>query len=637
MDLIIIFDLLNMLPLIKRFLLIIPVFLLSFAASSINRDSLDNAVTSVSDTALLNSVLQQGYDILNDNRGESLQIAEWGIAAAEKVGDKRALAYAHLLLGRVERRNVHYENAIYHYLLALNIYEQLHDHYKIGAVCNSIAIIYMNLKNYQKALKYELYALEQNGNVRPVNYKALTDINNQIGAAYFELGKFDRSYEHFTDAYGASIKGNDEQGIAISLNNLTRIYVHRKQFDKALQSATQSLEYAQKSGEVYTVSYNLSIIAQAYIQKGEFARGLKNLQEAEKISNLLNDHELKRGIANIYVEYYKLSGNYKKALEYVELLSMIDDSANIMEANKRIAELESVYEVEKKNTAYALLKKENDLQEASLQTETTQKQALMVVFIVTFIGAVVVVYYLLQKNRINKRLEALNEEKTNVMSILSHDLRAPFTKVHTLVQLVSQAGNEEKKHEYLYKINEVVKDGTDLIQNLLDTTYMEQHKPVFRIEEIDMLELMQLMLEQYAPPASRKNIRLHLSVEMNELTIRSDLNKLKRVIDNLLSNAIKYSPPDKNIWLEVTDEEGGLMIIVKDEGQGIDEDDQQKLFTKFSVAKSIPTGGESSTGMGLYITRQLCEWLGGSISATSSLNEGTCFYVHLPLFMDESA
>lgn len=623
-------------PLIKRFLLAISVFLLSFTANSFNRDSIDNIVISRGDTALLNRVLQQGYDILSDDRSESLKIAEWGVAAAEKLGDKRALASAHLLLGRVERRNVHYDKAIYHYLLALNIYEQVRDYHKIGAVCNSIAIIYMNLKNFQKALKYELYALEQIDKVKPENYQAITDVNNQIGAAYYELGKFDESFRYFTNAYQAASKGNDEQGIAIALNNITRVYVYRKEFDKALESATQSLEYAKKSGEVYTVAYNLSIIAQAFIQKGEFARGLKDLKEAERISKTMNDHELERGIVVTYIEYYKRTGNYKKALEYVELLNMVNDSANIAEANKRIAELESMYEVEKKNAAYALLKKENDLQEASLQTETTQKQALMVVFIVTFIGAVVVVYYLLQKNRINKRLEALNEEKTNVMSILSHDLRAPFTKVHTLVQLVSQAGNEEKKHEYLYKINEVVKDGTELIQNLLDTTYMEQHKPVFRIEDIDMLELMQLMIEQYTPSASRKNIKLHLSVELNELTIRSDQNKLKRIIDNLLSNAIKYSSPGKNIWLEVTDEDGGILITVKDEGQGMDEDDQQKLFTKFNVAKSVPTGGESSTGMGLYITRQLCEWLGGSISATSSLNEGTCFYVRLPLVMDES-
>jgi signal transduction histidine kinase len=602
----------------------------------INTDSLDHMVTSPADTVLIGNVLQKGYDLLNENKEESMHIADWAIAACERIGHKRLLAFAHLLRGRVERRNSHYDKAIYHFLLALNIYEELRDYHKISSVCNSIGIIYMNLGNFPKALKYEQYALEQNDKVSPPNYKAYTDVNNQMGAAYFELNQFDNAYRHFMDAYNAAVFGKDTQGMAISMDNLTRIYIQRKQFDKAVESATRSYQFAQNSGDSGTMAFNLSVIATTYLQKGDYPKALKALKESEKISKLRDDRELWRGLYRIYSDYYKFTGNYKKALEYYELLKVETDSSRLEEANNRIVELESRYEVEKKNAAYALLKKENALQEASLETATTQKWALLMISLVTLTGAGVVVYYLLQKNKINKRLAALNEEKTNVMSILSHDLRAPFTKVNTLVQLITQKEQDDKQLEYLDKINRVVKDGTELIQNLLDTTYMEEHKPAFRVEEIDMLELMQLIVEQYTPQAARKHITLHLDVDMDELLMNSDRNKLMRIIDNLVSNAIKYSSPNKQIWITVTEVGDEILIKVRDEGQGMDADDQQKLFAKFGITKASPTGGESSTGMGLYITKQLCEWLGGSIRAESEPGVGTTFYVELPRTMGVS-
>jgi len=202
-----------------------------------------------------------------------------------------------------------------------------------------------------------------------------------------------------------------------------------------------------------------------------------------------------------------------------------------------------------------------------------------------------------------------------------------------LVQLIAQKEQDAKQLEYLDKINRVVKDGTELIQNLLDTTYMEEHKPAFRIEEIDMLEMMQLIVEQYAPQAARKQLKLSLDVDMEEILVTSDRNKLMRIIDNLVSNAIKYSEPGKQVWITVTESNGEILIEVKDEGQGMDPADQQKLFAKFGITKATPTGGESSNGMGLYITKQLCDWLGGQISARSEKGKGTSFYVKLPRVM----
>jgi signal transduction histidine kinase/Tfp pilus assembly protein PilF len=621
----------------KKLVFVIYLQLLLPPAFCINTDSLDRIQLTRADTVMINRMIEQGYTILETQQEDALKIADWGIAASEKTGNKRTLASAHLLRGRIARKSGIYDQAIYHYLLSLKLYEQLHDHFKISSVCNSIGIIYMNLGNFHKTLKYEQYALEHISKVKPVNYKALTDINNQIGAAYFELGMFEKAYSHFMEAHNTAVKGNDQQGMAIAMDNLTRVYAQNKQFDKALESARQSIEFARQSQDSGTMAFNLAVVAHAHMERGEYNQALQVIEQCEKVGKHLRNAELNAGLQLLYAEYYKRTGNYKKALEYYEKWTRETNNANLRTSNKRIAELESMYEVEKKNAAYALLKKEKDLQETLLQKENAEKRALFIVAVVILCGTVVVVYYLVQKHRINKRLAALNEEKSTVMSILSHDLRAPFTKVHTLVQLIAGKDSDPARLEYLDKIDEVVRDGTDLIQNLLDTTYMEQHRPVVKTEDIDILELMQLLVEQYTPHAARKQILIEMEVDIDELTIRSDRNMLKRIIDNLLSNAIKYSYSGmgKRIWLSVTEHENLFVIEVKDEGQGIDQADIPKLFFKYTVTKARPTGGESSNGMGLYITKQLCEWLGGYITVKSKPGSGSSFIVSLPRVMAE--
>lgn len=280
--------------LLKRLLFGLTILLLPIAGKCINTDSLNRLVKSAADTGVIAKALAKGFMLLETDKDEAIQIADWSIEASTRLKQKDLLAYAHLLRGRLERRNLRYDQAIYHLLLALNLYEELHNSYKISSVCNSIAIIYMNLENYQKALKYERYALEQSSRLSPPNYKALTDINNQMGAACFELRKYDDAFRHFSNAYNAAVLGSDEQGMAIAMNNLTHIYLQQKKFDKALESATQSYGYAKKSGETATMAFNLSVIASIYLEKGEAAKAVKALKGAEKLAVSSSDHELKR-------------------------------------------------------------------------------------------------------------------------------------------------------------------------------------------------------------------------------------------------------------------------------------------------------------------------------------------------------
>jgi signal transduction histidine kinase len=117
-----------------------------------------------------------------------------------------------------------------------------------------------------------------------------------------------------------------------------------------------------------------------------------------------------------------------------------------------------------------------------------------------------------------------------------------------------------------------------------------------------------------------------------------DTDKMREVIDNLISNAIKYSPEGKTITVRVqhskdddAEDTSSVLVSVRDEGQGLTEDDMKKLFGKFQRLSARPTAGESSTGLGLSIVKQLVELHGGKVWAESEgKNKGSIFRIKLP-------
>ena len=104
-----------------------------------------------------------------------------------------------------------------------------------------------------------------------------------------------------------------------------------------------------------------------------------------------------------------------------------------------------------------------------------------------------------------------------------------------------------------------------------------------------------------------------------------------QIIDNLVSNAVKYSPPGKNIYVQVRQFEGGVRGEVRDEGPGISAEDQKRLFGKFARLSAQPTAGEHSTGLGLAIVKRLVESMKGKVWRESEIGRGAAFIVEFSL------
>ena len=110
-----------------------------------------------------------------------------------------------------------------------------------------------------------------------------------------------------------------------------------------------------------------------------------------------------------------------------------------------------------------------------------------------------------------------------------------------------------------------------------------------------------------------------------------------QILDNLVSNAVKYSPPNTTVQVHTLPEKDFILVAVRDEGPGISEEDHKKMFGKFTRLSARPTGGESSTGLGLSIVKKLAEAMSGTIHCHSVLGAGATFTLRLPVWPKDPA
>jgi signal transduction histidine kinase len=155
-----------------------------------------------------------------------------------------------------------------------------------------------------------------------------------------------------------------------------------------------------------------------------------------------------------------------------------------------------------------------------------------------------------------------------------------------------------------------------------------------RFEKVDLPLLVQRACTYYQRVAQRKKIRVAFAAAEHVPAVWTDRVAVAAVLDNLLSNAVKYSQPEKQIEVQVRSEQGGAICGVRDEGPGLSQEDQAKLFQRGVRLTPRPTGGESSTGYGLAVARELIEKLSGAIWCESAPGQGSCFLFRLPAYQE---
>jgi signal transduction histidine kinase len=226
-------------------------------------------------------------------------------------------------------------------------------------------------------------------------------------------------------------------------------------------------------------------------------------------------------------------------------------------------------------------------------------------------------------------LDELFHQNKQIISVVSHDLKGPFNRIFALVHLMNLSAENftPEQKEYLNKIHQVVSDGLGMIRNLLDNRRLEDKGIEFFNEKLNLVTLLGGLVKNYQTLAEKKGIQFHFNAPAHAIVVADKLY-LTRVFENLLSNALKFTESGRQVFVDITDQSDGIRVAIRDEGPGISAEDQLKLYNKLQRLTARPTGGESSTGLGLWIVKTILEKMDGSIECQSS-QLGTTFIVKL--------
>lgn len=230
----------------------------------------------------------------------------------------------------------------------------------------------------------------------------------------------------------------------------------------------------------------------------------------------------------------------------------------------------------------------------------------------------------------NERLVHLNNEKNEFLGIAAHDLKNPLTIILGSADLAGELKDQSQINKLLSNISGAATRMRDLITNLLDVNAIEQGKFTSKTEPCNVRALVEQSVENNQPIAAKKMIKIRVGVS-DGLWAKADPAAALQILDNLISNALKFSPPSTTVHVHTLPETNYILASVRDEGPGISEADQKKLFQKFIRLSARPTGGESSTGLGLAIVKRLAEAMSGTIQCHSTPGVGSTFTLRLPV------
>lgn len=232
------------------------------------------------------------------------------------------------------------------------------------------------------------------------------------------------------------------------------------------------------------------------------------------------------------------------------------------------------------------------------------------------------------------RQREVERMKDEFIAMINHEMRTPVTAIRGALGLV-QAGVVGSVQSQSKELVNLAQRNCDrllrLINDVLDLQRLAEGHIAFNSKEQPLAPIVHASLATTEPFATRFGVGFR-AVEVDaDITACVDADRLAQVLANLLSNAAKYTQRGDIVEVSLVRDENQARIQVRDHGPGIPADFQPRLFQRFSQSTSSNTRTTGSTGLGLYITRQLVEGMGGSIGCDSAPGEGARFYVLLPV------
>jgi two-component system sensor histidine kinase VicK len=241
-----------------------------------------------------------------------------------------------------------------------------------------------------------------------------------------------------------------------------------------------------------------------------------------------------------------------------------------------------------------------------------------------------------KRKTLEQDLQKLYEYQETIMHMVAHDLKSPINNIKSLNEYLKknveklEVGESTKKEQsltFIQLISETCDNAYAIIKDLL---LIGEFKANQAFEKTNLTLLIESQIQMLQVEAQKKEITIHLDFPQEPLDAWINPDKFIRVVENLFSNAVKFTNAGGQVTLSLKKVGRRILLQVSDNGIGIPEKLQASIFNKFTKANRVGTEGETTTGLGLYIVKQIVELHKGKIWVESRENIGTSFFIELP-------
>jgi signal transduction histidine kinase len=601
------------------------------------------------------------------------------IALSGQLNDARLLSISYRIHGGLYNYLGKIDSGRYYKSVALNIALEENDPSLIAPTYNNLGVTSQTLGNYIEALGYFYNAYIIARQIE--GFESLPIILANISEVYYDLAVYDSAllyaekaishpqvqsnntrylFPRICHARANLAKGNYE-GAETDFLSIIAIgeQVNNKRYtayalqglgrlNHRLGDLEKAEEYIRNSRELFYELNDQVSIAETYYDLGSiqlksdidaaYINIHKSLEIAKRLSLvdivLLNYENL--------IELYRISNNLDSLMYYHKLYNQLEVSSKQKSTQHSI---EGLYSKIQEEATKTLLSE----QTIELERQSTQSRYLIAIIALSigFIG--VVLYYFQKLRRFNQRLsdsnkqiskknaliqdknaalEELNREKNELIKIVAHDLQNPLANMVGAANLIEYKPDDEDTRTFVDIIITSGQRLSEMITKILNIEQIESKSKVIDLVPVNASEMLAFLIKDFGNQASNKNITLHQELP-DGVIVNGDYTHLQQAVENILSNAIKFSPFDKSISVNLTVKGSRATIEIKDEGPGISDEDQSKLFKMFQRLSAAPTGGETSTGLGTAIAKKYVEAMQGRIWCESELGKGTSFFIEL--------
>lgn len=512
---------------------------------------------------------------------QSLVCSSQSLAYFEGVNDLKGMADAKYNIGSVYYKTDNYHVGLECLLDCLTLYRELEDYHNEARVLKSIGTIYEYFGDVENAVESYRRCIEAAEKVSDQNQ--VSNAYNPLSGIYLDQNNPDQAFEIIHKAIRIKESTGDRRGLAYSIYGRGKCHLKVKEYNKALADFELSASMHKESADRLGQGMVFNKLGQTYMAIGEYRLAKQHFLKAVAIASEIN---IKFILFKAHHHLYQLEleqKNTEEALHHLELYIKLketvinNDTINIIKSYQSIKKIESL-----------------EL-EAKIQKERAE-----------IIGR-------------------KNAELDSFFYRISHDLKGPIASLLGLRNMVEmEIAHPPSKyyfdlyHSQILRINNIVMD-------LINLTRMNHAEGIKT--QIDFERLIQECIHSYSYLENFKGIQFITEIE-KDLVFDSEWAIVNTILQNLIENSIKYTRKNAQSYvaIRVARENDQVKIQVEDNGVGIRESDQPRVFDMFFRANDYVQG----TGLGLYILKRAVERLGGSVIFTSELQAGTSFTVFLP-------